>query len=110
MQNFNREIGRHRYRDSPYLFYVQAYRDGWSIGIDDEVTGESWKFSCSRMEEIERSASTGDERTIVTWRVGAPGGVKLPGTDKYIRDLVRDFLGEWDSRSASPEARMTILF
>lgn len=109
MGRFNREISRYRYLDSPYVFYVQTYRDGWSISIEDEVAGKIWKLYCDRTEHM-GEPPVGAYEASVLWKVAGVGAAELPGTGRYISDLVREFLNIWEQGSTSPGARVGVLF
>jgi hypothetical protein len=108
MHSFTSERGRSRYLNTSYVFYVQAYRDGWAISIEDEATEAIWKLYCS-CEESAGGPTGGRHSNIVTWKVASPGAVELPGTGRYIGDLIRDFLMHYEKCSIERGSKIVIL-
>jgi hypothetical protein len=47
---------------------------------------------------------------VVIWNVMSPGVAELPGTGRYISDLVRDFLKFCEQEPVQSGARVEVLF
>lgn len=87
MEDFTREISCYRYRDTQYFVFVEAYRDGFGIFVENSGNGLKRKYFAGR------ECRDG----VVIWSVGGAAGDILPGTEMTSRELLRKFLEMYEA-------------